>query len=371
MDYSLADAYMRLRHSDHISATRLSKLLCDAGNIHCVVQQNATLLQSVRQPSADTLAKIEAEFAWAGQANNALLFYEEANYPARLRQIDCPPPVLAVRGNAEILSEPQLAIVGSRKCSSYGRQMSHWLGRELGDCGLTITSGLAVGVDAAAHRGALSAAGDSGKSIAVVATGLDTVYPRQHRQLMDTLVKQGAVVSEFPLGTVPRAANFPQRNRLISGLSQGVLVIEAGLRSGSLITARLAMEQNREVFALPGRIDNPLARGCHYLLRNGAKLIEGPGDILEELNPELLVNLRHEGRNRPGPSQSIQNYQGDPRCKKILQTLRQGEMLFELLQVETGLAPEILQSCILQLELQGFLNFSGGSVQLCDNACQA
>ncbi|MCI5105222.1 MAG: DNA-processing protein DprA [Pseudomonadales bacterium] len=370
MEYSLTDAYLRLRHSDQISPAKLARQLRDVGNMQSLLDREPGLFQAVQKPGAHTLARVDAELAWASETNNALLVYEQSAYPPRLREIDCPPPVLAVRGDAGVLTEPQLAIVGSRKCSSYGRRTSFWLGRELADCGLGITSGLAVGVDAAAHQGALSAAGDKGASIAVVATGLDTVYPRQHRPLMESLIEKGAVVSEFPLGTPPRAAHFPQRNRLISGLSQGVLVIEAGLRSGSLITARLAMEQNREVFALPGRIDNALARGCHHLLRNGAKLIEGPADILEELNPELLLKLKNGAANRPLANQSVQNYHGDQRCRKILQSLAQGEMLFEVLQGETGLSPEILQSCLLQLELQGFLHFSGGSAQLCDNACQ-
>ncbi len=370
MEYSLADAYLRLRHSDQISPAQLARQLRDAGDMRSLLAREPGLLQTVQKPDTDTLTRVDAELVWAAETNNSFLFYEQSGYPSRLREIDCPPPVLAVRGNVEVLTEPQLAIVGSRKCSSYGRQTSFWLARELADCGLGITSGLAVGVDAAAHQGALSAAGNKGASIAVVATGLDTVYPRQHRTLMESLTEKGAVVSEFPLGTPPRAAHFPQRNRLISGLSQGVLVIEAGLRSGSLITARLAMEQNREVFALPGRIDNALARGCHHLLRSGAKLIEGPADILEELNPELLLKLKNGAENRPLTNQSVQNYRGDQRCRKILQSLIQGEMLFEVLQGETGLSPEILQSCLLQLELQGFLHFSGGSVQLCDNACQ-
>ena len=202
-----------------------------------------------------------------------------SRYPARLAAISSPPPVLYCRGNPEVLVRTQVAIVGARSATRGGREQARRLAGDLAACGLVVTSGLARGIDAAAHRGALDA---GGRSVAVVATGPDRVYPRSNAGLARDLVEAGAVVTERAPGTPPLPANFPRRNRLISGLSVGVLVVEASLRSGSLITARFAADEGREVFAVPGSIDNALSRGCHALIRDGAKLVEAVGDVLEE-----------------------------------------------------------------------------------------
>ncbi|VFM95294.1 MAG: DNA protecting protein DprA [Candidatus Kentron sp. G] len=223
------------------------------------------------------------DLRWLEQPDHHLLTLSDAGYPPRLAEIPDPPPVLFARGGGEVLTHPQIAIVGSRNPTPMGQETAFAFARELARMGFVITSGLATGIDAAAHRGAMAG---GGRTIAVVGTGLDRVYPGRHRELALEIVKNGACVSEFPLGTPPIAGNFPRRNRIISGLGLGILVVEATTRSGSLITARLAGEQGREVFAIPGSIHNPLARGCHLLLRQGAKLVESAADILEEIGPQ-------------------------------------------------------------------------------------
>ena len=224
---------------------------------------------------------IDNDLAWLSQNNNYAITFNEANYPYQLKEIADPPPILFVRGNPDLLAAPQIAIVGSRNPSASGEETAFNFAKTLSQHGFTITSGLALGIDAASHRGALSA---KGYTIAVAGTGLDRVYPARHKDLATEIVNTGAIISEFPPGTTAKANHFPRRNRIISGLCQGLLVVEAAKQSGSLITARMALEQNREVFAIPGSIHNPLARGCNALIRQGAKLVETTQDILEELH---------------------------------------------------------------------------------------
>ncbi len=219
------------------------------------------------------------------QQGYSWLLHSDPAYPELLRHIGQPPPLLYLRGNAALLDSPQVAFVGSRRASRAGLHNSQEFARYLAGVGLTITSGLALGVDAAAHRGALAA---DGATVAVLGTGIDRIYPRSHQSLAEEIAAAGGLlVSEFAPGTAPHAGNFPRRNRVVSGLSLGVLVVEAALQSGSLITARLAAEQNREVFAIPGSIHNPLSRGCHALIRDGATLVETALDIARELGGGL------------------------------------------------------------------------------------
>lgn len=220
-----------------------------------------------------------------------ILALTDPDYPPLLKQTADPPALLYLRGEVATLHWPQLAIVGSRRSSRQGRENAFRMGRGLAQAGLAITSGGALGIDSASHEGALSVAG--GISIGVLGTGIDVIYPRRNRALFDQLVGQGALVSEFPPGTQPHRALFPQRNRLISGLSLGVLVVEAALRSGSLITARYALEQNRDVYAIPGSIHNPGSEGCNSLIRQGAQLVTAPGDILDALQAWLPSGQQH------------------------------------------------------------------------------
>jgi len=235
---------------------------------------------------------VDAARAWAKQESCCIITLADPRYPKALLQTEDPPTLLYVRGKPELLDTPSLAIVGSRNASPQGCQTARAFAKSLADSGFSIVSGLALGIDSAAHEGALETANPAVSTIAVIGTGADRLYPARNKELAQSIVEKGVIVSEFPLGTPAAAANFPRRNRIISGLSRGVLVVEAALQSGSLITARLAGEQGREVFAIPGSIHSPLSKGCHQLIRQGAKLVETATDILEELGTEVSLSLR-------------------------------------------------------------------------------
>ena len=270
----------------------------------------------------------------------------DAAYPPALLEIADPPCVLYVRGRPELLQTPSLGVVGSRNATTQGLRNAEDFARTLADAGLCITSGLALGIDAAAHRGALAAAG---ATVAVIGTGADRVYPARNKELALAIAEHGAIVSEFPLGTPVLAHHFPRRNRIIAGLSLGVLVVEAALESGSLITARLAGEQGREVFAIPGSIHSPLARGCHQLLKQGAKLVESAADILDELAPQLAANANR--RQEPAIGQEAASASSnDP---PLLAALGHDPCSFDELAERTHLNSADLASALLDLELAG------------------
>ncbi len=229
----------------------------------------------------DTLALIRRTEQWCDEKNNFLLTLADSNYPANLLEIPDAPIMLYVKGCIELFSRPSIAVVGSRNATTQGIHNARQFSASLSQRGLTIVSGLALGIDTAAHLGGLEG---PGSTVAVIGTGADIVYPARNRNLAHQIADQGCIVSEYPLGTPAIASNFPRRNRLISGLSQGVLVIEAAAQSGSLITARLATEQGRDVFAIPGSIHSPLSKGSHLLIKQGAKLVESAQDILEEFD---------------------------------------------------------------------------------------
>lgn len=240
-------------------------------------------------PTDEQRRAIAATAAWlAASPAHRLLTLADADYPRGLLSMPDPPPLLYAIGRTEVLAQPALAIVGSRSATQQGAATAEAFAAGLARAGLAIVSGLALGIDAAAHRGALKAAADGarGSTVAVVGTGVDLVYPSSNRALTEQVRREGLVLSELPLGTPALAHNFPRRNRLIAGLARGVLVVEAALRSGSLITAKLAAEQGREVFAIPGSIHSPVAKGCHRLIKEGAKLVESVQDVLEELRME-------------------------------------------------------------------------------------
>ncbi len=238
--------------------------------------------------------KVSAVIASCEACGCEIITFDDPNYPQLLKEIHDPPLVLFVKGNIGILNHSQIAIIGSRSSTASGRDMAQSFAQQLVEKGIAITSGLAIGIDAHAHRGCLNA---KGVTVAVVATGLDTVYPIRNKSLAKEICQSGAIVSEFPPGTPAKAGHFPRRNRIISGMSYGVLVVEAAMKSGSLITARMAMEQNREIFAVPHSIYNQQAKGCHWLIKQGAKLVEDAADIIEELE-ELAISrlyLNKEG----------------------------------------------------------------------------
>ena len=234
-----------------------------------------------RAPDKALQALIEKTLHWAEAPDNHILTLADHAYPSSLLDIPDPPLLLYAKGKIDLLSRPMLAIVGSRNATAQGRANAENFARALSDSGLTIVSGLALGIDAAAHQGGLQGAG---ATVAVIGTGIDIVYPARHHALAHNIADNGCIVSEYPLGTPAIAANFPRRNRLISGLAKGVLVIEAAAQSGSLITARVGAEQGKEILAIPGSIHSPLSKGCHLLIKQGAKLVESAQDVLEELN---------------------------------------------------------------------------------------
>ncbi len=279
-------AWLRLTLIPGIGGESQRKLLAAFGLPEAVFAAGRLAVRSVIGDRADLLfdfnpaAEVDRSIEWATQPGQHILTLADDAYPKAMLEIADPPSLLYVRGNPTMLTKRCLAMVGSRNATPQGLQTAENFARTLAAKGLCIVSGLALGIDAAAHRGALAAGGDT---IAVIGTGADRIYPARNKELALAIVERGAVISEFPLGTPSIAANFPRRNRIISGLSRGVLVVEAAPESGSLITARLAGEQGREVFAIPGSIHSPVARGCHKLIKQGAKLVETANDVLEEL----------------------------------------------------------------------------------------
>ena len=295
------------------------------------------------------------ESEWLQQENHHRIRLGDEAYPELLAGIPGPPERLYVVGDPEILHLPALAIVGSRNPTSGGAQNAFEFARHLGRTGFCIVSGLAQGIDAAAHRGALAA---RAPTVAFLGHGIDRVYPAVNHDLAREIAQHGALVSEFPLGTAPNRALFPQRNRLISGLSLGTLVVEAARRSGSLITARLAAEQGREVFAIPGSIHNPLTRGCHQLIRQGAKLVEAADDILSELAPlagHMLQTVDQSTGSDPSPVEVDEEY------VKLLEAIGHDPVNADELVARSGLTIEQVSSMLLILELEGKIEkLSGG-----------
>ena len=296
---------------------------------------------------------------WLQQESHHLVRRGDDAYPELLEGINAPPAQLYIIGDPEVLHLPALAIVGSRNPTAGGAQNAFDFARHLGASGFCIVSGLAQGIDAAAHRGALAAAAPT---VAYLGHGIDRVYPAVNHELAREIARQGALVSEFPLGTAPNRTLFPQRNRLISGSSLGTLVVEAARRSGSLITARLAAEQGREVFAIPGSIHNPLSRGCHQLIRQGAKLVEAADDIVSELAPlvgHLLQALEAPAKEQPSGANPDNEY------RVLLEALGHDPVGSDELARRSGLTIDQVSSMLLILELEGKIEkLSGGRYSL-------
>ena len=299
----------------------------------------------------------ENDMRWLDQPGNHLLTITDRRYPPRLRELANPPTVLFLHGDPDLLSLPQLAIVGSRNPSTGGSRNAHDFAEHLAAAGLVVGSGLANGIDAAAHQGALDA---EGLTLAVTGTGLDRVYPAKNRALAHAIAMSGLLISEFPTGTPPLAANFPRRNRILAGLALGTLVVEAALKSGSLITARLAAEAGREVFAIPGSIHNPLARGCHALIRDGAKLVETAEHVLEELAPLLSaadISLRTPPQPQPSEAEAM-----DPQHAELLRAMGFDPVTTDELVERTGFPAAEVSSILLLLELQGHVSSGAGGL---------
>jgi len=293
---------------------------------------------------------VEEALSWAEKPGHALLTLADAGYPKQLYEIPDPPPLLYVRGRVELLSAPALAIVGSRNATAQGKANAEQFARVFSDAGLTIVSGLALGIDAAAHKGGLAG---PGSTVAFMGTGMDTVYPRANTALGEAIASEGALVTEFPLSMPPLAANFPRRNRLIAGLSRGVLVVEAALASGSQITARMAAEQGRDVFAIPGSIHSPQSRGCHALIKQGAKLVESARDVLEEMGMHTS----------PAPdTHAVANHNPSVTISPLIQHMGYEPCDVDSLAARASLTPEAVSAMLLQLELEGSISSLPGGL---------
>lgn len=352
---------LRLLHSG-AAASALRRLLDSHGDAAAAVAAgrrdwashgvDATACAGVLRPDAAALAR---SLRWLEAPAHQLLGWGDPAYPPLLRRIAAPPAMLFVAGDADLLWRPAVAIVGSRAATAGGRANAGQFAAALARSGLCITSGLAAGIDAAAHQAALDV---GGATVAVLGTGPDVAYPARHRPLMGRIAEAGAVVSEHPPGTQPLRTHFPSRNRILVGLSLGAVVVEAAIRSGALITARLAADAGREVFALPGSIHNPMARGCHRLLREGAQLVESPVEVLDALAP-LVVDLARALRGQleplpgdsPGPAPTPSEADSD--YNRLWQAIGHDPTGMDDLVLRTGLTAATLSSMLLALELDG------------------
>lgn len=337
------EARLRLHRLPELGPKRFRLLIDAFGCASKALSAPASAWRSLGLPAISAEARrshevregASAALAWLARAGQHLLMWDQLEYPALLAQIDDAPPLLFVAGDPSILEKPQLAMVGSRRASRPGMDTAAAFSRSLASAGFVITSGLALGIDGAAHQAALEV---GGQTIGVLGTGLEKFYPQRHRRLAAAMIAQGsAVVSEFPLDAAPQAGNFPRRNRIISGLSLGVLVVEAGMASGSLITARLAAEQGREVYAIPGSIHHPGAKGCHQLIRDGAVLVETIEHILEGLRGWQALS-------RPVPM---------PVTHPLVALLHAAPHTSEALAIASGRPLSQVLATLTELELEG------------------
>jgi DNA processing protein len=399
-------AWLRLTMAPGLKPAALRTLLASFGLPETVLGQTfeslaretneASARAVLAAPGADFTAQLDAVLAWRDVPGNALLALDDPAYPPMLLTMPDPPPLLYVKGQLTLLHTRSVAVVGSRSATPQGAEDAKRFSRAFSDAGLAVVSGLALGIDAAAHRGAL--AGRAG-TVAVIGTGADVVYPPAHEQLARDIAANGAILSEWPLGTPARSAHFPQRNRLIAGLVNGVLIVEAAMRSGSLITARLANEMGRDVFALPGSIHAPLSRGCHRMIKQGAKLVETPEDVLEELGlptapvPPQATRAGAAGKagstarprqaSLPLPLQAQDDATTPlepplvpppalpPDAQRLLDALGHAPTTLEILAARTEMDDSTLQGTLLRLELSGYLTALPGGRYVRANSSHA
>lgn len=351
-------SWLRLTQAPGVGRITAATLLRAFGSIHAVFDADIDQLATVVTPaqarsllapvSNDTAGLIARTHAWLEQPGNQILTLLDSAYPPLLAEIPDPPLLLYIRGRIELLHGAALAIVGSRNASVQGQANALAFAQALSEAGLTIVSGLALGIDAAAHDGALHGCGST---VAVIGTGADRIYPARNAALARRIAEEGCIVSEYPLATPPRPDHFPQRNRIISGLAAGVLVIEAAAGSGSLITARMACEQGRDVFAVPGSIHAALAKGCHQLIREGAQLVESSNDVLQALSMAPLVTATQQA-----PHPAMQS--------PLLAILADEPMHIDALLAHSGMSPAALSTALLDLEMAGVVaRLPGGMLQ--------
>ncbi|MDW3684381.1 DNA-processing protein DprA [Cupriavidus sp. CV2] len=351
------EAWLRLTGARGLGTGALRQLLAIFGLPHQLLAQTVSALAGVipeqharallAPPDAVTMALVERTVAWAAEPGNHVVTLADAAYPRPLLDLSDPPLVLYVKGRLEALGGPAIAMVGARSATVQGVEDAWRFARVLSGAGLAVVSGLALGIDGAAHEGALEG---TGGTVAVIGTGADLVYPARHRDLAHRIASHGAIVSEFALGMPGRSHHFPQRNRIIAALARGVLVVEAAARSGSLITARLAAEMGREVYAIPGSIHAPLSKGCHLLIRQGAKLVETAQDVLEELG--MAGDAARPVA--PAPMPALDDVLG--------LTLTHDPVTLDALCARTALPPEQVVASLLALELAGAVERLPGNV---------
>jgi DNA processing protein len=350
--------WIRLEQTPGVGAETARKLLSTFGlpeNIFAAGYGTLQKIVSTRIATAlsapvsdEVQAQIEKTLEWADMPGNTVLTLADADYPQALLDIPDPPTILYVKGRVELLSAPSLAVVGSRNATTQGIVDAERFSEALSKAGLTISSGMALGIDTAAHQGALRG---TGSTIAVIGTGADIVYPARNRPLAHQIAAEGCIVSEYPLGMPAIAANFPRRNRIISGLARGVLVVEAAAQSGSLITARMAGEQGRDVFAIPGSIHSPLAKGCHQLIKQGAKLVESAQDILEELRGFST----HRKTSTPASAHV-------PSDDPLLQAMGFDPIHIDMLIARSDLDAASINAQLLTLEMEGAIEMLPGGM---------
>ncbi|MBY0485331.1 DNA-processing protein DprA [Nitrosomonas sp.] len=356
------ESWLNLNLIDGLGGESIRRLLIAFGSPASIFSTPITALERiVKNPIAKSIKqgadrnKISGALKWLEDPTNAIITLADSDYPTQLLNIADPPPLLYFKGQRELLRKPALAIVGSRNATPQGLSNAEAFSEAASNAGLCIISGMALGIDTAAHQGGLSGAA---ASIAIVGTGLDIVYPAKNHLLAHRLAKEGALISEFPLGTPAIGRNFPRRNRIISGMSQGCLVVEAALQSGSLITARQALEQGREVMAIPGSIHSPLSKGCHALIKQGAKLIENTQDILDELNYFPFISNDNLDKGKEFTTgQSTKN-------TVLLKHLGYDAVDINTLCTRSGLTAEVVSAMLLTLELDGQVSsLPGGCYQ--------
>ena len=356
-----SEKWLALGLIDGVGDESIRRLLTVFGSPSEILSASTTSLERVvKRKVAQNIArgpdakKVGTALKWLEDSANSVITFADPDYPSLLLNIPDPPPILYIKGRRELLNSRMLAVVGSRSATPAGLANAEAFSEAVSNAGLCIISGMALGVDAAAHRGGLRG---SSASIAVVGTGLDVVYPAVNRKLAHELAENGALISEFPLGTPPLGSNFPRRNRIISGMSNGCLVVEAALQSGSLITARQALEQGREVFAIPGSIHSPLSKGCHALIKQGAKLVESAEDILSELGyPAVRLTARQVGEHQADELKHDESL--------LLRHLGHDVISVDALCQRSGLTVETVSAMLLSFELDGVVaSLPGGCYQ--------
>lgn len=352
--------WLKLLYTKSVSLAQKRALVCHFGSPGQIFRADPAQLRQTNIVSENGLLaiygsdyeKIAPDITLLKNTDSHYIGFNDPGFPALLNQIPSPPLGLFYRGNVDLLGKPQIAVVGSRNASPNGKRTTFEFSALLSRAGLIITSGMAAGIDSEAHAGCLHA---GNPTIAVLGTGIDRIYPYSNRSLYENIATQGLLVSEFPLGTKPNRRNFPQRNRIISGLSMATLVVEAGVRSGSLITARLAAEQGRDVFAIPGSIHNPTSKGCHYLIRQGARLVESVEDIVQEFQSIHLFDIPELSENSVTSAQIEEN--------PLYNLIDYAPTSIDELIERSGLTADKVSSILVELELKGAIAEINGGYQ--------